>query len=120
MFEKIDKERSRKLEELNNDVDYNRGQIQIKKHNLVQEEYTRTTLLALQDRMSSDLIRITKEVQYYKEIKTRVVKKFAKMKIDETGIKERVNQLYNREMLQEKVLEDIKLRKMNTKKVKIN
>ena len=103
MLEKIEKKQEYKLLLVALDIENVKGHIDIKKCALEKEEYTKTTLLVLYDRMKIDIQSIRKEIAVYELSNVKFLKHVEKEKVNCTTLKVRVNQLFSKEKKQEKV-----------------
>ena len=97
----IDKKKEIKMTNIIHDVAKNKNQYAIKQQSLIKEEYTKQTLQGLYDRMYKELQNNKRDIQTYKDLNIRYNRNFEKERLNETGIKENVNKIYNKGHSQE-------------------
>ncbi len=119
MLEKIDIKKQNKLNDVIQSNESLRKQIEIRKTNLLKEQYSKNTLQGLYERLQSDIIIIQKEINYLDIDNGKLVKLIEKEKINETSVKERVNQLFSKAKKIDKVSYFIDKRKTMLKKMTI-
>ena len=103
MFGRIDRKIINRKKELIGDCEVYQSQIEIQKQSLIQEQFTRDTLLIMLEKTKSDINKIKKEVTFYEFENGKVNKFYEKEKFIQTSIKEKVNNLYSKEKKMELV-----------------
>ncbi len=97
MLDRIDRKIISKKRHLITDVDVYKSQIEIRKHDLVAEEYTKTTLITLLENIKIDINVMHKEITYYEYENGKLNKCYYKENFNMTEIGEKVNQLFSKE-----------------------
>ena len=71
-------------------------QIEIRNDSLLKEKYSKSTLLGMYEKLLGDITSLKKSLYTYENENTKIAKLIEKEKLEETAIKEKVNQFHNK------------------------